>query len=63
MFVLELSGSVSTPGLGSVSPVNYYKQRHEFTAVIEFLDNITDVLSDDVLVVDVDITIPVKRKS
>ena len=40
----ELSGSVSTPGLGSIPPPNYYKERHEYTAVIELPHNITDVI-------------------
>ena len=52
----ELSGSVSTPGLGSLPPPDYYKERHEYTAVIELPHNITDVI--DTLVVDVDVTIP-----
>ena len=52
----ELSGSVSTPGLGSLPPPNYYKERHEYTAVIELPRNITDVI--ETLVVDVDVTVP-----
>ena len=51
----ELSGSVSTPGLGSLPPPNYYKERHEYTAVIELPLNITDVIGDGALVVDVGI--------
>ena len=54
----DLEGRVSTPGLGSLSPANYYKQRHEFSAVIEFPDNISVVLLDGALVVDIDVTIP-----
>ena len=55
----ELSGSVSTPGLGSLSPPNYYKERHEYSAVIELQHNITeDNGGDGVLVVDVDVIIP-----
>ena len=54
----ELSGSVSTPGLGSIPPPNYYSETHEYTAVIELPHNITDVIDDDALVVDVDVTIP-----
>ena len=49
----DLEGSVSTPGLGSLPPPNYYKERHEYTAVIELPHNITDVIGDDILVVDV----------
>ena len=52
----ELSGCVSTPGLGSLPPPNYYKERHEYTAVIELPHNITDVI--DTLVVDVNVAIP-----
>ena len=54
----ELSGSVSTPGLGSAPSPNYYGETHEYTAVIELPHNITDVIGDDALVVDVDVTIP-----
>ena len=49
----DLEGSVSTPGLGSLPPPNYYKERHEYTAVIELQHNITDVIGDGALVVDV----------
>ena len=31
----DLEGNISTPGLGSLPPLNYYKERHEYTAVIE----------------------------
>merc|ERR1712213_227771 len=51
----DLVGSVSTPGLGSLPPPNYYKERHEYTAVIELPHNITEVIGDGALVVDVDI--------
>lgn len=57
----ELSGSVSTPGLGSLPPPDYYKERHEYTAVIELPHNITDVI--DTLVVDVDVTVPDNQKN
>ena len=56
----ELSGSVSTPGLGSLPPPDYYKERHEYTAVIELPHNITNVI--DSLVVDVDIVPDHQRK-
>ena len=54
----DLSGSVSTPGLGTVPPPNYDKERHEYTAVIELPYNVTDVIGGNALVVDVDVTIP-----
>ena len=38
-------GSISTPGLGSLPPPNYYKERHEYTAVIELPHNVTDAIS------------------
>ena len=40
----DLSGDISTPGLGSLPPPNFYKERHEYTAVIELPHNITDVI-------------------
>ena len=52
----ELSGSVSTPGLGALAPPNYYEERHEYTAFIELPQNITDVIGDGALIVDVDVT-------
>ena len=33
----------------------YYKERHEYTAVIELSHNITDIIGDDALVIDVGI--------
>ena len=57
----DLEGSVSTPGLGSLPPPNYYKERHEYTAVIELPHNITDAI--DTLVVDLDVTIPDIRQT
>ena len=47
----DLEGSVSTPGLGSLPPPNYYKERHEYTAVIELPHNITEVIGDGALVI------------
>ena len=47
----DLEGSVSTPGLGSLPPPNYYKERHEYTAVIELPRNITEVIGDGALVI------------
>ena len=52
----KLEGSVSTPELGSVPPPNFYKERHEYTVVIELPHNVTHVIGDGVLVID--ITIP-----
>ena len=57
----ELSGSVSTPGLGSLPPPDYYKEWHEYTAVIELPHNITYVIGT--LQVDVNVTIPDKQWS
>ena len=53
-----LSGSVSTPRFDTVAPANYYKERHDYTAVIELPHNITDVIGSGALVVDVDVTVP-----
>ena len=54
----DMSGNISTPGLGFLPPPNRYKERHEYTAVIELPHNITDVIGDGALVVDVDVTVP-----
>ena len=54
----DLTGSVSTPGLGTIPPPNYHKERHEYTVVMELTDNITEVIGDDALVIDLDVTIP-----
>ena len=35
----ELSGSVSTPGLGSLPPPDYYKERHEYTELQKRADS------------------------
>ena len=59
----DLEGSVSTPGLGSLPPPNYYKERHEYTAVIELPHNITEVIGDWSLVVDIDIVRDNQSKS
>ena len=53
----DLTGSVSTPGLGTIAPSNYHKERHEYTVVMELPDNITEVIGDDALVIDLDVTI------
>ena len=52
----DLSGKVSTPGLGSPSPPSFNQEGQEYNAVIELPYNITDVLGDASLVVDV--TVP-----
>ena len=51
----DLEESISTPGLGSLPPPNYYKEMHEYTAVIELPHNISDIIGDEALVVDVDL--------
>ena len=51
----DLEGSVSTPGLGSLPPPNYYKERHEYTAVIELPHNITEVIGDEAFVINIKI--------
>ena len=62
-FSKDLTGSVSTPGLGSLPSPNFYKERHEYTAVIELPHNITDVIGDSALLIDVDIVRDDKRES
>ena len=52
----ELSGSVTTPGFGAVPTPDHNKREHRFTAVIDVPYNITDVIGDDVFVVDVNVT-------
>ena len=59
----DLKGSISTPGLGSLPPPNYYKERHEYTAVIEVPPNIIEVIGDGALVVDIDIVPNIQSKS
>ena len=49
----DLEGSVSSPGLGSLPPTNFYKEMHEYTAVIELPHNITAVIGDGALIIDV----------
>ena len=54
----ELSATVSTPDLGNVfDDRNYIANKHEYTAVINMPNNITDILDDAALVVDIDVTI------
>ena len=51
----SVSGSVSTPGLGFLAPSDYYNERHEYTAVIELPYNISDVMGDGALIIDVEV--------
>ena len=53
----ELSGTVSTPGLGSPLNDSHLMKKHEYTAVINLPLNISDILDDGALVVDIDVTI------
>ena len=57
----DITGDVSTPGLGSVSPPNYCKEKLDYTVVIELPHDIIDVIGDGALVVDVDIVPDSKR--
>ena len=52
----ELSGRVTTPGFGALPTPDHNKREHRFTAVIDLPYNITDVIGDDVFVVDVNVT-------
>ena len=55
----ELSGNVSTPGLGLATPPNYHNRTHKYTVVIELPHKLADVLGDDgAFVIDVDLTFP-----
>ena len=58
----ELSGSVSTPKLGSVPTPNYYEERHEYTAVIELPHNISEVIGDGALEITVAIVTDEKKE-
>ena len=54
----QLSGTVSTPWLGDLRKNSNYNEEHEYTAVINMPNNITDILDDAALVVvDIDVTI------
>ena len=54
----DLYGSVTTPGFGSIAPPDFYKKRHEYTAVIELPYNVTDVIGNGAFVIEVDIALP-----
>ena len=52
----ELSGNLSTPGLGSAPPPDYFGRMHKYTVVIELPGDITETVGDGALVVDLHIT-------
>ena len=54
----DLSGSATTPGLGSIAPPDFYKEKHEYSVVIDLPNNITDVIGYDVFVVEIDLISP-----
>ena len=55
----ELSGNVSTPGLGLAIHPDYHNQTHEYTLVMDLPHMLADVLGDKgTLVVDVELTLP-----
>ena len=56
--IRDLSGNATTPGFGSIAPPEFYKERHEYTAVIELPYNITDVIGNGAFAVEVDIYFP-----
>ena len=58
-----LSGTISSPGVGSLAPPGYFDQRHEYTAIIEMPVDIKDQIVDKAMVVDVDITYPDNQQS
>ena len=47
----------NTPELGSICLPDYYNERHEYTAVIELPYNISDVMGDGALIVDVEVVL------
>ena len=53
----EISGTVSTPGLGNSKNDSHETQKKEYTAVLNLPDNILDILDDGALVVDIDVTV------
>ena len=59
----SLSGEISTLGFDTLPPPNNHKERQEYTAVIELPHNITDIIGDSALVVDVDIVPDDQRQS
>ena len=58
----NLAGSVTTPGLGSLTYPDYYKERFEYTAIVELPHNIIDIIGDGALQVDIQIVPDGKRE-
>ena len=54
----ELEGIITTPGFGDAAPSDYYEKARIFSAVIELPYNITQIIGNGALVVDLDVTIP-----
>ena len=54
----EVEGSITTPGLGTTPPPDYYEKMHKFTAVVELPKNFTKIIGDGALVVDLDVSFP-----
>ena len=54
----ELEGTFTTPGFNTTPPSNYYDKRHKFTATIELPANITQIIKDGALVVDLKVLVP-----
>ena len=48
----ELEGTFTTPGFNTTPPSNYYDKRHKFTATIELPANISQIIKDGALIVD-----------
>ena len=46
---------MASSSLGSVPPANYFQKEHDFTVVIELPHNITDVLGNGHLIVDINL--------
>ena len=54
----DISGSIITPGFGSLAPPEFYENSHEYTAVIQLPYNVSDMMGNDTFVVEVDIRMP-----
>ena len=52
----DISGSVATPGFGTIAPPDFFEETHVYTAVIELPHNFSDLMEDSLFVVDVNIT-------
>ena len=59
----NLSGSVSTPEIGSIATFEYFNTLQEYTAIIEVPHNITDIIGDSVLEVNVSIVPDIEKFS